>query len=212
MIKQLNPAPGLIPALVIALAGCSGESDPAPVSASWQHLDAAGEVMTESPAGGHHCVFDPRTGLTWEVKRAARGPHRVDATWSWYSDQRHLNLSEPGLENGGDCDLERCDTSGLIEAVNETGGCGHHDWRLPTRDELLTLIDGHRIKSGNGLDRAFFPAAPAGEYWSASTFRMYPQSAWLVDTRTGLDRAEFKREARFVRLVRGDVFDPRAPR
>lgn len=197
-------------AVVLLIAACDQDVERAPVSDSWQRIDASG-----NPAEGseeHHCVLDQRTGLLWEVKRPDNGPHRFDARYSWYEPERQRNMSDPGLRDGGECDLERCDTHALIEAVNQRGLCGYSDWRLPTREELLTLGDYQLIETGNVLDPEYFPLAPAGEYWSASTFRLYPQSAWLVSTRTGLDRAELKTESRFVRLVRGEVFDPRKPR
>lgn len=120
-------------------------------------------------------------------------------------------MSQPGTADGGQCSIARCDTASLIEQVNQAGLCGYQDWRLPLREELLTLGDGQLVESGQVLDPAFFPLDRAGEYWTGSTFRLYPDAAWLVDSRNGLDRAERKTEARFVRLVRGEVFDPRRP-
>jgi len=120
-------------------------------------------------------------------------------------------MSEPGLQDGGKCDLESCDTKALVDAVNRSGLCGHRDWRMPQREELLTLGEYGLIESGNVLDPQFFPNALPGEYWSANTFRLYPQSAWVVSAANGLDRGERKTEARLARLVRGEIFNPRKP-
>lgn len=194
--------------LAVILAGlmmiaCQSDDDVTPAAADqWQKIDAQGEPATDSEHLAHACVLDHRTGLMWEVKQQASGPWRTDATYSWYEPDDQRNMSDAGLVDGGLCDLGSCDTHHLVLAVNEQGLCGHHDWTLPTREQLLTLGDRSLIDKGLVLDRAFFPNDLPGEYWSASTFRLYPQSAWLVDSSHGLDRAERKHEARYARLVR----------
>lgn len=198
-------------AIIVGLTGCTEETERKAVAESWERIDQQGRVVDIGEEGRHHCVFDRRTDLLWEVKQPENGAHRFDATYSWYSNEPAQHMSEPGLRHGGDCDLERCDTEALVSAINDGGLCGHHDWRLPQREELLTLGDYRLIETGNVLDPAFFPHALPDEYWSASTFRLYPQSAWVVSAANGLDRGERKREARLARLVRGEIFDPRKP-
>jgi len=193
------------------LAGCGPTPEPPPVADSWSRIDADGEPVAAGAGGAHQCVFDARTGLLWEIKQAAPGAQDRDALYSWYFESREYSMGESGTMDGGACSIARCDTSGLIEQVNQNGLCGHRDWRLPLREELLTLGDQRLVETGQVLDPAFFPFDRAGEYWTGSTFRLYPDAAWLVDSRTGLDRAERKTEARFVRLVRGEVFNPRRP-
>lgn len=198
-------------AIAAGLSGCTEEADRKAVAESWQRIGQQGQVIDSSGDARHHCVFDRRTNLLWEVKQTEDGPHRFDATYSWYSDDPAQHMSEPGRQDGGQCDLQSCDTEALIAAVNSNGLCGHRDWRMPQREELLTLGDNRLIESGNVLDPEFFPHALPGEYWSASTFRLYPQSAWVVSAANGLDRGERKNEARLTRLVRGEIFNPRKP-
>jgi hypothetical protein len=188
-------------ALGLLLAGCSERVEPPPVADSWQAVTADGRLLI-APDGRHHCVFDARTGLMWEVKRLEAGPHRADNNYSWYLPDPDRNMSDAGLPDGGQCDMNRCDTHTLVTVINDNGLCGFHDWRLPEREQLLTLGDRRLADSGQIMDTRFFPHDPPGEYWSASTFRLYPQSAWVVDSRHGLDRAEMKTEARYARLVR----------
>ncbi|MEX2498073.1 MAG: DUF1566 domain-containing protein [Wenzhouxiangellaceae bacterium] len=197
-------------AAAIGLSGCSEQGERTATAESWQRIDNQGRVVDDQD-GLHRCVFDQRTDLLWEVKQTEDGAHRFDATYSWYNEDPTQHMSEPGLLNGGDCDLERCDTSALVVAVNQTGLCGQRDWRIPQREELLTLGDYQLIESGIVLDPEFFPHALPAEYWTASTFRLYPQSAWVVSAANGLDRGERKSEARPARLVRGDIFNPRKP-
>lgn len=203
--------PSVCVAIAFGLAGCTEETERKAVAESWQRIDPQGQVVDSSGDPRHRCVFDGRTNLLWEVKHTADGAHRFDATYSWYSDDPAQHMSEPGLQDGGECDFESCDTAALVAAVNSNGLCGYRDWRLPQREELLTLGDYRLIESGNVLDPEFFPHALPEEYWSASTFRLYPQSAWVVSAANGLDRGERKSEARLVRLVRGEIFNPRKP-
>jgi hypothetical protein len=193
-------APGLV-VIALLLAACSEKVEPPPVADAWQAVAGDGSLL-EQPEGDHHCVFDRRTGLMWEVKQAEAGPHRPDATWSWYLPDSQRNMSDAGQVDGGECDLERCDTHTLVTTINDNGLCGFHDWQLPEREQLMTLGDRRLADQGRIMDPRFFPRDPVGEYWTSSTFRLYPQSAWVVDSRHGLDRAELKTEARYARLVR----------
>lgn len=187
-------------AATLLLAACQQASPPA--SDRWLPVAADGTILTLEALGEHACVFDQRTGLMWPVAADRPGLHQPGDTFSWHEADKDRSLGEPGLVGGGRCSLTRCDTEALVAAVNEQGLCGHNDWFLPGREQLMTLVDRRHADNGQVLDRRFFPEDPAGEYWTGSSFRLYPQSAWLVDTRVGLDRAELKTEARYVRLVR----------
>ena len=189
-------------AAVLLIAACGGESDAPAVSDSWARIGPDGVALAAEDAT-HHCIFDERTGLMWEVKREEPGLHQPGQTYSWFFADQQRNMGEPGTRDDGDCVNSRCDTEGFAGAVNESGLCGFHDWRVPTRTELMTLGD-RRLMNETGLivDPAWLPHVEPGEYWAGETFRLYPQSAWAVDMRHGLDRADHKQEAKSVRLVR----------
>lgn len=192
--------PATLPLLaILTIAACSAPPAPPTGGDRFVGFDDHGQTLPATTAQTQACVLDRRTGLIWEVGR----PEDVGHTYSWYSTEKQIHMSEPGLANGGDCPLDRCDTEARLEAVNAAGLCGQHDWRLPSRDEVLTLTA--RAPSGNEhvLDPDFFPNTIAGEYWTGETFRLYPSSAWALDTRTGLDRTDWKTQAKPVRLVRG---------
>ena len=190
--------------LMLGIAAGCGPSVPLPTGADrFQRLGDDGQPLaTGSVDRPHSCVLDRATGLTWAIGDAADAAQ----TYSWFSPDHTAHLSEPGVEDGGQCKLGSCDTAALVATVNAAGQCRHTDWRLPSRDEALTLTA--RASSGNPhvLDPDFFPDTIAGEYWTGESFRLYPRSAWAFDTRTGLDRADWKKNAKPVRLVRG-VFD-----
>jgi len=187
----------------LLLVACAPQSDPVPpASDHWLSVDQSGAVHALNDSEDHQCVFDQRTGLMWEVKRMQTGPHRAAATYTWHEPEATRNMSDSGLINGGDCDLDACDIHGLVQTVNSVGLCGYHDWKIPSRQQLLTLGDRRLADTGRIMDQRYFPHDLVGEYWSSETFRLYPQSAWLVSNRHGLDRAELKTEPRYARLVR----------
>lgn len=187
---------------VVVLAACSRQ---APQGPAWDFakLDAGGAVLADEAGAGHDCVLDRRTGLLWEVKLAAPGLHHRDDLYSWHSTDAGEHGGEPGLAGGGSCALERCDTEAFVAAVNEAGLCGRNDWRMPSRDELLTLLDPARIGQGPAMDPAYFPGAVAAEYWTGTTFKMYPRGAWAIDTIYAQDRVDWKTNTKRVRLVSG---------
>lgn len=188
---------------VLLLVGCEPATEPPPVSDSWKKIGADGQALAGTGEQSHQCVLDERTGLMWEVKREDGGLHDPRHTFSWFSTDKQANMSDPGLAGGGECTLSSCDTESFVQAVNEAGLCGFHDWHMPRRNDLLTLGDRRLIEEQNlVIDIEYFPLTIAGEYWTAETFRLYPESAWAVDTRHGLDRADRKSRAKAVRLAR----------
>lgn len=201
--SNLGPGARAVPAAsmlaLFALAGC-GQPDPAGPQWDFVKVDQAGtELAVEVPA--HECALDRRTGLLWEARTAAAGnPPEV---YTWYNADPDAHLGFPGVEDGGECGLARCDTEAYVAAANAAAWCGRDDWRMPSRDEFLTLLDPARIGDGPTLDPVYFPGTAAGEYWTGATFTMYPQGAWAIDTIYAQDRVDWKTSAKHVKLVSG---------
>ncbi len=57
---------------------------------------------------------------------------------------------------------------------------GQSDWRLPTRIELLSIVDSTRL-SGAAINSTFFPQTPPTPFWSATPFVQAPGNAWYVE-------------------------------
>jgi len=61
---------------------------------------------------------------------------------------------------------------------------GHKDWRLPTRAELLTLVDITRHEPA--IDTAAFPDFPKrGWFWTSDLCAWSSASAWCVSFNSG---------------------------
>ena len=197
----------LLAATALSLSACGRDPAPGPEIHDTKYLavNEAGEVQDASVSQGA-CVLDQFTGLTWEVKSDQPGLRDWRNTYSWYEPQEDNSgeLDYRGLADGGSCKGSACDTSAFAEAVNATGLCGYSDWRVPTRDELGSISDPRKTRSPPTTNLRFFPLTQAGEYWSANDYQFQWNAAWVWSFQTGLDRVEWKKSPRFVRLVRGD--------
>ena len=131
------------------------------------------------------CVKDNLTGLMWEGK-----------------------TSDGGLRDGGKrytnhADGRAGDASEYVNQVNAQGLCGHHDWRLPTVDELHSLVDFSKPSPGPTIDTAWFPNTAGTYFWSGTPYAVFPAFAWYVDFNVGYANYDYNRgNPRAVRLVR----------
>ena len=131
------------------------------------------------------CTYDNLTGLMWEVKTTVATDLRYFwHTYTWYSTDPTVNGGDPGYEDGGYCQGGiTCDTQAYETAVKAAGISGHNDWRLPTVQELNTLVDfSHPHGEGVGsFDAAYFPTLQFDTaYWSRTSDSKDPGKAWYV--------------------------------
>jgi hypothetical protein len=171
---------------------------------SFVKRDAAGLPLPDQQASYSvapwACVEDRVTGLFWEVRPDDGGLRDRDWRYSWYDSSGVGGLF--GSATRGTCvDTVNCDTEKYAAAVNAGGLCGFADWRLPTRSELLSLLD-YGAPAAPLLDAAFLPDGVSSAYWTSArdTFK----GPWSVDFSDGTSLAEGPVDARPVRLVRGE--------
>ena len=123
------------------------------------------------------CFRDNRTGLFWEVKTNDDGIYGKDKVFSKSND-------------------------GLVQAANNaglTGLCGHDDWREPSKQELLTLINLENVQSSIAFNRSYFPNTRPNFYWTSD-----PDNK-VIDFENGRDYPTDKDYEFRKRLVRGTM-------
>ncbi|MCH8544115.1 MAG: DUF1566 domain-containing protein [Alcanivorax sp.] len=159
------------------------------------------------------CTRDNVTGLLWELKDASTLSMRhVDHGYTWYNPSPStLNPGEPGDTNSCDSSLndQPCNVAAYIAAVNAAGLCGHNDWRLPSRQELESLV--HYGREAPHQDTDLFPEIPAAALWAATRDAGSTDSAWTLDMGTALHATHTLDAPLAVRLVRGERIDPPDP-
>ena len=85
-----------------------------------------------------------------------------------------------------------------VAELNEVKWAGHDDWRLPTVNELLTLLTAPPIDSDYCLDPLFDPE----KKWLWSADRRSAVAAWYVSAEIGFAAWQDQTCRSFVRAVR----------
>ncbi|HRX71242.1 MAG: DUF1566 domain-containing protein [Gammaproteobacteria bacterium] len=167
----------------------------------------ANAVLGSGP-GDWACTRDNVTGILWEVKTDDDGLRDRDWRYTWYDDI-HIdnNGGNPGSLGsntcGGTLPNNQCNTQAYTAAVNAAGLCGFTDWRLPTKKELLQLVDVEIPSPGPTIESVYFPNTRSSWYWSSSTYAHYPDNACYVGFYPGFVDAYSKARYNHVRLARG---------
>lgn len=156
-------------------------------------------------SGDWGCTRDNRTDLTWEVKTSG-GFRSMFDTFTWFSSDAGNNAGDPGVADGGACSsVGRCDTEKYAADVNLAALCGFNDWRLPTRNELVSIVDYGRVDSA--IDPTYFPntgvSFPNFGFWTSMPRVNDTLKAWAIDANSGLADVTARTNAFSVRLVRG---------
>jgi hypothetical protein len=153
-------------------------------------LNANGEELEDQTSTGS-CVQDNHTGLVWEVKTTSN----KDDRYTWYNTNNSTNGGAVGTDNGG------ANTQAFVASVNSVGLCGATNWRLPNKNELVSIVD--FSASQPAIDSEYFPNTISSWYWSSSPNASYNDLAWIVYFDVGYGGNSYKSSGRYVRLVRG---------
>ena len=176
---------------------------------SFTKLDANGRALADQSADyattPWACVKDSVTGLIWEVKTDDGGLHNKSWGYSWYEPDSSKNGRWAGVQDGGSCgDTSQCDTNAYVQAVNTVGWCGAKDWRLPTINELSSIINFDAVYPP--LFNTVYFRNTANFYWSSSSIagnagNITDDTAWSISS-SGYSTWQRKYSIHSVQLVR----------
>ena len=139
--------------------------------------------------------------------QAGAGTGGVAATGDWAgwpmpNDQADVTVGAPNLESytdNGDGTVTDNVTGLMWQQTVPTGTytwaqalaycptltlANHSDWRLPSRIELVSIVD-LGVTSGPMINSTYFPSTPADVFWSSSPLAGSPSGAWIVDFGNG---------------------------
>jgi hypothetical protein len=173
---------------------------------SYLKLGSTGKPLPAS-ATSWDCVRDNITGLVWENKVAASNTAHLRSSahqYTWYSTDSANNGGSSGSTGTNTCNAtptgSLCNTEAYVAAVNAAALCGKTDWRLPTREELRSIVN--YGASNPAIDTNYFSNAQPDWHWSSSARASNFGSAWNVGFYSGVDNQGNRSNPAFVRLVR----------
>jgi hypothetical protein len=123
------------------ICATAGAPQPTCANVDWVRWPMPDSTTASHPPlyqdNGDGTVTDLVTGLMWQ--------QAVDeGTYTWAQARAYCSITLSNVELGG-----------------------HHDWRLPSYIELISLLD-YGVWPGPLIEQAAFPSTPAVEFWSAT--------------------------------------------
>ena len=145
----------------------------------WQKIGSKGEKLA-ADALQWAAARNEKSGLMWAVNpyTAANFPNPANAI-TWHQAQE------------------------WVKKVNSTGWCGYNNWRLPTVEELKTLLIVEK-QQGLHIRRDVFPDITSNIYfvWTSSPYVGNGSYAWFVGFDLGGTNGGNKGANDYVRVVR----------
>jgi Protein of unknown function (DUF1566)/Dickkopf N-terminal cysteine-rich region len=156
-IPMCGPQPACTPGFTCTPSGCSGWASWAMPNPVSTGLPNPANYDTSTAPG---VVIDQVTGLWW---------------------QRILDTNDG---TGANC-FGTCTYAGAVSYCQHLTLAGHTDWRVPTRIELVSLVDFTIPTPGPTIDGAAFPGTPGVSFWTSSPNVKAPTYMWHVAFGTG---------------------------
>ena len=199
---------------IIATHGLTRKAGSGAVGFDFTRLDLNGAELDDD-ALPWNCLRDNITGLVWQVKSPSETSdlHSEGQRFTWFSESDNGGFEGALNPSSDSCNITNgnCNTQAYTEAVNEQGLCGFFDWRIPSPDELMSLV--HFGKTSAPLiDTDFFlnlepdDGAPMW-FWTNQpnadgVTETGAQSVWAIDFTSGVDGFLSKRQSHRLMLVR----------
>jgi hypothetical protein len=159
------------------------------------NIHARNYSLVPKAAGGTYlnteCVKDNVTGLIWEGKTAS-GNRAGSTTYTHYDVAYYGTQVQMDASNN---------SYGYVAYVNSIALCGYRDWRLPTVEELQTIVDYSVFNPS--INATWFPNTAVEFYWATSNYVGNSNYAWAVYFFNGFVFNGYSRDYDYaVRLVR----------
>ena len=139
-------------------------------------LDALGNSLSDM-AESWTMVMDKVTGSIWERKTDDNSIHNKNQRYTW-EDAQNVFIAQLNIDKFG----------------------GFSDWRLPTIEELVLVVNYDKFDPV--IDTDYFLNTVSSWYWSSTTDVYYTDNAWCVNFRYGYVGDYGKSNTYYVRAVR----------
>ena len=148
-------------------------------------------------------ALDGARGFAFEQKPAAAAPGCT------YDKVTGLNWQH--LDSAG-ANKSFAERDAYVSIVNASGPCGFGDWRVPTVNELVSLMDASQPANTSQPVSAWLNAdhlgpvdGMTGQYWSRESKATSSDNAWVIDADSGVVSFRPKTELKNFRLVQGTL-------
>ncbi len=152
------------------------------------NINALSYSLVPKASGGTYdkteCVKDNVTGLIWEGKTASGDRAGND---SYYNFEANTNSNN---------------SLGYAAYVNGLSLCGFTDWRLPTVEELQTIVDYGVAYPGPAINTTWFPNTASTFYWASTPYVSNAGYSWSIYFSLGTITTNPRLFPYAVRLVR----------
>ena len=178
---------------MVGICGCR-ESKPAPAGAAGQTVDGGVPATVDAAT----TAATTAAWATWPMPNSTPGlpnPQSFDTQSAGVVIDRVT-----GLMWQRNLDDKFVTFASAIEQCHRLTLAGYDDWRLPSRIELVSIVDVTRTQPS--INVTAFPQTPNDWFWTSSVAAADPQAAWYVYFYFGYPKTDGMTNQFSVRCVR----------